>query len=246
MPSRRSRRRAATSPRPSPSHRARASASRRRPPSAPASTTCGACPVTSRTGPTPPRRPERGLLHHDPAERLDPERRAGAAPTSPSSTIRGCRSGGGRPTGRPTPRPLARRHARLGHQRARAVGFNLAPRSGFQAHELDGTRRRHLEHRRHADRLPRLPDAGERQRADRRLSRPPRDARPHGYGGPSTNGTLLDGVVQEVAPDGTVVWSWSTEDHIDPSETPERWRPSSCTGCRTSYRTVGRPSTGTI
>ena len=22
-----------------------------------------------------------------------------------------------------------------------------------------------------------------------------------------------------------MVWSWSTEDHIDPSETPERWRP---------------------
>ncbi len=46
------------------------------------------------------------------------------------------------------------------------------------------------------------------------------------YGGPSTNGTLSDAVFQEVTPEGSVVWSWSSEDHIDPSETPERWRDS--------------------
>ena len=46
------------------------------------------------------------------------------------------------------------------------------------------------------------------------------------YGGPSTGGTLMDGMVQEVTPDGEEVWSWSTLDHIDPSETAERWRPS--------------------
>jgi hypothetical protein len=44
------------------------------------------------------------------------------------------------------------------------------------------------------------------------------------YGGPSTGGTLLDGEIQEVTPDGEAVWTWSTRDHVDPSETPERWR----------------------
>ena len=44
------------------------------------------------------------------------------------------------------------------------------------------------------------------------------------YGGPATGGTLLDGEIQEVKPDGTMVWSWSTEGHINPSETPTRWR----------------------
>lgn len=46
------------------------------------------------------------------------------------------------------------------------------------------------------------------------------------YGGPSTGGTLVDGEVQEITPDGQKVWSWSTLDHIDPAETVERWRPT--------------------
>ena len=44
------------------------------------------------------------------------------------------------------------------------------------------------------------------------------------YGGPATGGTLIDGEIQEIKPDGTKVWSWSTEGHIDPSETPAYWR----------------------
>ncbi len=44
------------------------------------------------------------------------------------------------------------------------------------------------------------------------------------YGGPATGGTLLEGLVQEITPDDEVVWSWSTEDHVDPSETPDRWK----------------------
>ncbi len=44
------------------------------------------------------------------------------------------------------------------------------------------------------------------------------------YGGPSTNGTLIDGEIQEVTAAGTKLWSWNTADHIDLSETPARWR----------------------
>jgi hypothetical protein len=44
------------------------------------------------------------------------------------------------------------------------------------------------------------------------------------YGGPVTNGTPIDAEIQEVTPDGTVAWSWNAKDHIDLSETPQRWR----------------------
>jgi len=43
------------------------------------------------------------------------------------------------------------------------------------------------------------------------------------YGGPSTNATVLDAEIQEIAPDGTLVWSWNTKDHIPLTETGERW-----------------------
>jgi hypothetical protein len=43
------------------------------------------------------------------------------------------------------------------------------------------------------------------------------------YGGPATGGTPIDAEIQEVKPDGTVAWSWNSKDHIDLSETPERW-----------------------
>ena len=43
------------------------------------------------------------------------------------------------------------------------------------------------------------------------------------YGGPSTGATLIDGEIQEITPAGDEVWSWSTKDHIPPSETPTRW-----------------------
>lgn len=44
------------------------------------------------------------------------------------------------------------------------------------------------------------------------------------YGGPSTNATPIDGEIQEVKPDGTLVWSWNTKDHIDLSATAPSWR----------------------
>jgi hypothetical protein len=44
------------------------------------------------------------------------------------------------------------------------------------------------------------------------------------YGGPATGGTLLDGEIQEVAPNGALVWSWNTNGKVNPSETPTRWR----------------------
>ncbi|HET6831399.1 MAG TPA: aryl-sulfate sulfotransferase [Solirubrobacterales bacterium] len=44
------------------------------------------------------------------------------------------------------------------------------------------------------------------------------------YGGPATGGTPIDAEFQEVRPNGTVAWSWNSKDHIDLSETPERWR----------------------
>ncbi len=42
------------------------------------------------------------------------------------------------------------------------------------------------------------------------------------YGGPK-NGSVLDNVVEEVAPDGTLVWSWSSFEHISPAETTPPW-----------------------
>ena len=45
---------------------------------------------------------------------------------------------------------LARRHARLGHHRARRHRVQPRAGAGFQTHELDGSAGRHLEHRRHA------------------------------------------------------------------------------------------------
>jgi hypothetical protein len=41
------------------------------------------------------------------------------------------------------------------------------------------------------------------------------------YGGPS-DATVLDSEIQELGPDGSAVWSWSSKDHIDIDET-ERW-----------------------
>ncbi len=44
------------------------------------------------------------------------------------------------------------------------------------------------------------------------------------YGGPA-DATVVDGQIQEIAPDGSLVWSWNSKDHIDLSETG-RWWPS--------------------
>jgi hypothetical protein len=41
-------------------------------------------------------------------------------------------------------------------------------------------------------------------------------------GGPPT-ATVLDQVIQELKPDGTVAWSWDTYDHIPPSEMDSQW-----------------------
>jgi hypothetical protein len=40
------------------------------------------------------------------------------------------------------------------------------------------------------------------------------------YGGPA-NSKVVDGEIQEIAPDGTRVWSWSSKDHIPLSETQD-------------------------
>jgi hypothetical protein len=42
------------------------------------------------------------------------------------------------------------------------------------------------------------------------------------YGGPS-DATVLDAEIQEVAPDGSLVWSWNSKDHIALSETGRWW-----------------------
>ncbi|HVA44565.1 MAG TPA: aryl-sulfate sulfotransferase [Acidimicrobiales bacterium] len=41
-------------------------------------------------------------------------------------------------------------------------------------------------------------------------------------GGPN-NATVQDAIVKEVAPDGTVVWSWDAADHIPVTEAPSDW-----------------------
>jgi hypothetical protein len=60
------------------------------------------------------------------------------------------------------------------------------------------------------------------------------------YGGPKTNATVLDAEIQEIAPDGTLVWSWNTKDHIPLSETGARWwsalpTPTALPDGRTAY-----------
>ena len=47
------------------------------------------------------------------------------------------------------------------------------------------------------------------------------DLRP--YGGPAS-ATVIDGVVQELTPAGSVAWSWSSAGHIDPTEAGRRYR----------------------
>lgn len=42
------------------------------------------------------------------------------------------------------------------------------------------------------------------------------------FGGPS-NTQVLDDLIQEVTPGGTVAWSWNSGDHIPLKETPQRW-----------------------
>jgi hypothetical protein len=37
------------------------------------------------------------------------------------------------------------------------------------------------------------------------------------------NGGVLDGVIQELTPDGRVVWEWNSGDHVPLDEIPERW-----------------------
>ena len=43
------------------------------------------------------------------------------------------------------------------------------------------------------------------------------------YGG-STTATVSDQVIEEFAPDGSLVWSWSAMDHISVAETGDTWR----------------------
>lgn len=46
------------------------------------------------------------------------------------------------------------------------------------------------------------------------------DLRPHGPAG----ATVVDGEIQEIAPNGQLVWSWNTKDHIDLAETGRWWQ----------------------
>lgn len=43
------------------------------------------------------------------------------------------------------------------------------------------------------------------------------------YGG-STTGVVVDNVIEEIAPDNSLVWHWSAMDHIPVSETDPQWR----------------------
>ncbi|MFL5830204.1 MAG: PKD domain-containing protein [Solirubrobacteraceae bacterium] len=42
------------------------------------------------------------------------------------------------------------------------------------------------------------------------------------HGGPS-DATVRDGEVEEVKPDGSLVWSWNSATHVTPDDTPDRW-----------------------
>jgi len=54
---------------------------------------------------------------------------------------------------------------------------------------------------------------------------------PNHSGDPSlTSAGVLDHVLVEVEPDGTVVWSWKTSDHIAPSELAPQWEETLYTG----------------
>ncbi len=103
--------------------------------------------------------------------------------------------------------------------------FNLRPGSGFSSYELDGGPVRTWNS---VDAPTDFHDFQLLDDGNALIGAYP--ARPGTmdlteYGGPSTGGTLLDGLIQEITPDGEVAWEWSTADHIDPSETPDRWKP---------------------
>lgn len=51
----------------------------------------------------------------------------------------------------------------------------------------------------------------------------PHEADVSHWGGP-TNGEIEDNVIMEVTPDGTVVWEWSTAEHIGLDQVSENWR----------------------
>jgi len=52
----------------------------------------------------------------------------------------------------------------------------------------------------------------------------PRQADLSPFGGPS-NATIFNNVVQEIAPNGNLVWQWDTNDHIPLREVPSHWWP---------------------
>ena len=48
---------------------------------------------------------------------------------------------------------------------------------------------------------------------------------PTAWGNPNLpDDPIIDHVIQEVTPQGALVWSWRTSDHIPPAETPDHWR----------------------
>ena len=76
------------------------------------------------------------------------------------------------------------------------------------------------------------------------VSYPPRDhVDLSAHGGPS-DATVVDAEIQEVDPEGSLVWSWNSKDHIALAETG-RWWPSVISGRRTlpDGRTASTPCT---
>jgi hypothetical protein len=57
--------------------------------------------------------------------------------------------------------------------------------------------------------------------------------------------SVLDQVIEELAPDGTVVWSWDAMDHIPVSETDPQWRNQVSNGSYDAYHWNSIEPTGT-
>jgi outer membrane protein assembly factor BamB len=129
----------------------------------------------------------------------------------------------------------------LAYARTFGGGFGKDPRIEYEIRSLDGTLRTTLQTSgttTDSHDLQQLPNGD--YLMDSYVPRDHVDLSP--YGGPQ-DATVLDGEIQELKPDGTLVWTWNSKDHISLDETG-RWyqhgalTPNTLPDGRTAYDIV--------
>lgn len=99
-------------------------------------------------------------------------------------------------------------------------GYVIDPDAVFEERRLDGTlvaTFKHADGPTDAHEMQRLPNGNTIL-----ISYVPRDGEDLSAWGRPANARVLDAHIQEVRPDGSVAWSWHSEDHVDAAET-EPW-----------------------